>query len=414
MNARIGNIFLAVGLVSMSACSSSSPNATTQVDADPAPDDGKTTPNLDAGEEPTVDSTIVVHYPLAKGAAITLRGDAAPLDPNRDTTMTQQDATTLVAHVAIPKSVAHLKVTPYLDGTKPARGSGLEVKIGGKTDIYPHFLNQKGTVKKLFDAFHSTAMASGDPGNNDQVVWAYLPASYDENTTLRYPVVYMHDGQNLWVDANSTTGIAWHVDAQIDAAVEAGTIAEPIVIAPEHGPLRQQEYAPVADPGYPQSAVPGGPFYAQMVALELKPQVDAMLRTRPERENTVALGSSLGGLMSAYEGVLYPNVFGLLGEMSPSIWWDSDWIVFRVDESSGPRFSKIYVDQGTVAPDPSTNSPLIVAEYQSQGYGDDALLYYVEAGASHDEAAWGRRIPVALAFLLPPDRDLGSVPEPGK
>ena len=382
---------------------SSSDAATTVSESD---DGGATIPlpTGDAGISVTPTDTLVrVHYPNG-GHTIALRGDTPPLASDHGTPMKAVDSNVVELHVPLASGVTSLSFKPYLDDGAESRGPSYVVPAGTTIDVFPHFSNRQGQVVQVLSPFHSTTLEA-DPQNNDQIVWAYLPPSYDENPLLRYPVVYMHDGQNLWVDAHSTTGIAWHADTEMDSAIEAGTMDEVIVIAPEHGPVRQRIYAPVSDPGYPQSSPANGSLYAKMVATELKPAVDAKLRTLPDRANTAALGSSLGGLMTAYEGVLYPDTFGLLGEMSPSAWWHNDWIVFQVDaQPASTPLARIYVDQGTS--ETTLNAGMLAREYELHGYTlDQNLKYYEEDGAQHDEAAWGRRLPTAFAYLFSPSRE---------
>ncbi|HEX7665286.1 MAG TPA: alpha/beta hydrolase-fold protein [Polyangiaceae bacterium] len=390
-------------------CSGSSSDAANEPDAGAGPSDGGDPPakpgaSVDGGAPSTLPTTINVHYPRG-GSTIAIRGTSAPLASDHGLATSATDANTVTLVIDAPAGSDPISFVPWLDDATVARGPAYTVPAGQTIDVWPHFKNQKGTLTKAFAPFHSNVLTV-DPADNDQAVWVYMPPSYDENTLLRYPVVYMHDGQNLWVDADSTTGVAWHVDTQIDAAIEAGTMDEVIVVAPEHGTYRQRIYAPVTDPGYPQSSPANGGLYAQMVVTELKPAVDARFRTRSGREDTAALGSSLGGLMTAFEGLKYPGTFGLLGEMSPSAWWFNDWIVFQIDGASSSKtlFDRIYVDQGV--DEGVLNAGMLVREYQLRGYDlGENLTFYEEDGAQHDEAAWGRRIPLAMHALFPPTRE---------
>src|SRR5581483_5039078 len=129
-----------------------------------------------------------------------------------------------------------------------------------------------------------------------------------------------------------------------------------------------------------------GEKYLQMLITELKPKIDGMLRTIPDREHTTMIGSSLGGLISAYAGVEHGDVYGGVGVMSPSTWWDSDWIVGEVGNvTSKPATAsiKVYVDSGDsgTSNDDVTETATLAAKYRSVGYTDGSTLdYLVQAG----------------------------------
>ena len=158
----------------------------------------------------------------------------------------------------------------------------------------------------------------------------------------------MHDGQNLFDPATAFGGVEWGVDEALDAAGEAGRCASgttcgndgecsagpclttraTIVIGIDNTARRIWELTPTVDASIGDGG--GADAYLTMVATELKPVVDAMLRTAPGPADTAIMGSSLGGLVSAYAGVTRPAVFGLVGAMSPSTWWDDRVIIDRV------------------------------------------------------------------------------------
>lgn len=153
--------------------------------------------------------------------------------------------------------------------------------------------------------------------NQHRRVWVYLPADY-KNSDKRYPVIYMHDGQNLFdeLTAVGRSGpIEWRVDETIDEAT-----AEAIVVAVAHPDTyadRENEYLLFPKDGV---AEPKGRDYLADIVVELKPYVDRKYRTLSDTAFTAMGGSSLGGLLSLYAGLLYPEVFGTLAVFSPSIW----------------------------------------------------------------------------------------------
>jgi predicted alpha/beta superfamily hydrolase len=231
----------------------------------------------------------------------------------------------------------------------------------------------------------------------------YLPPSYDENTLAHFPVVYMHDGQNLFDPSIAFGGNPWWVQNAIDAAAESGAFAEAIVVGPEATADRIGEYTPTKDPNYGGG---NGLLYLRMLVEELKPKVDTELRTQPEREHTAILGSSLGGLISSYAGVVKPEIFGIVGAMSPSTWWDSTVLLTLVPMTpASPRPLRVYVDSGDsgTSNDDKDNTAKLAQAYRTLGYSDGtSLKYVVQAGASHSEIYWAQRLPEALKFMLGP------------
>jgi predicted alpha/beta superfamily hydrolase len=124
------------------------------------------------------------------------------------------------------------------------------------------------------------------------------------------------------------------------------------------------------------------------------------------REDTFLMGSSLGGLISAYGGARKPSTFGTIGAMSPSTWWDNLMILNVVSTMAAApsRPLKVYVDVGTNN-DGQSDTDQLASAYRSIGYVDDAtLLYVVQQGASHNETYWRQRLPDALRFILGPRR----------
>jgi predicted alpha/beta superfamily hydrolase len=284
---------------------------------------------------------------------------------------------------------------PLLDDATWSLGPNYHVTPGATVDVYPHFVNAKGTVTKLIASFASTALG------NTRAVWAYLPASYAENTRARYPVLYMHDGQNLFDPALAFGGNEWKVDETLDAAAADGSIAEIVVIGIENTAGRMYEYTPTTDPQYPQGG--GGDKYLTFVADELKPKIDAMLRTIPDRAHTGILGSSLGGLISAYAGVKRPNIFGIVGAMSPSTWWNGTTIIGDVmTMPSVARPDRVYVDCGDSSDDRADTDKL-AQTYVTIGYQPTVnFLEVLDDLGKHNEISWAKRLPPALTFLFGP------------
>ena len=181
-------------------------------------------------------------------------------------------------------------------------------------------------------------------GNSRQVT-VYLPAGYDEHPEMRYPVLYMQDGQNLFdADRAYVPGNHWRLQEAADAAIGERTARAMIIVGVDHaGPGRADEYTPVRD----EKHNGGGRAedYARFLIEELKPAIDAQFRTLPDPDNTAVGGSSLGGLISLYLALKHPEVFRRAAVMSPSVWWSGRAILNDVDAYTGPA-PRMWVDIG--------------------------------------------------------------------
>lgn len=238
--------------------------------------------------------------------------------------------------------------------------------------------------------------------DNQREVLVYLPPSYAKGERC-YPVLYMHDGQNLFDDATSYVG-EWQVDETMEAlsAPNDGAVecVEAIVVGiPNMREQRIHEYSPFNDA---RTGVGRGDQYLTWIVETVKPLIDGQFRTLPDRQHTGIMGSSLGGLISLYAFFHFGHVFGLAGVMSPSLWLAGGAIFEDVEKA---RFveGKIYMDIGTLEghgrmlSDAKRMHNLLVRK----GYKPGRDLCYVEdKGGMHNEAAWSRRLPDALRSLL--------------
>jgi predicted alpha/beta superfamily hydrolase len=246
---------------------------------------------------------------------------------------------------------------------------------------------------------------------NRRDVDVYLPDSYASG--IRYPVVYLQDGQNLTDPATAFAG-TWDLVATIDRLSWRGIDA--IYVGVHHaGRDRLAEYSPFPDPRHG-----GGRANAYLAFLidTLKPRIDRVFHTRRDRDATTILGSSMGGLVSLYAYFREPSTFGRAGALSPAIWFGQHRVLDFIADARSPR-GRVYVDVGTgegagtvrdtrrlgrllvrkgFRRERRTSSPTARRPRPSD---ERALFRYVEdAGARHTEAAWASRLEGALAFLL--------------
>lgn len=356
----------------------------------PAPSDDGGVPG--DGSTPAV-AKVRVHYP-AGGKAMAIRGARAPL--SWTTSLPLRAAGDDTWELSLPALSEPLEWKPMLDDAW-SRGPNYRVQPGETVDVYPRFTRGAGAVTLEWPSFTSTVLPS------TRGIWVYLPPTYLENTRARFPVLYMHDGKNLFDAALAFGGSEWRVDETLDSGAESGDIQEVIVVGVESTADRIGEMTPSASAEYAGSGK--GSKYLAMIRGEIKPMVDQKLRTLPGRDHTFLMGSSLGGLISAYAGVTEAQTFGAVGCMSPSTWWDDRMILGELTKSKPApgRPFRVYVDSGDAGQsmDGMADTVLLADAYRALGYTDGKDFRYVlEPGGVHNETAWARRLPAALSFLV--------------
>lgn len=253
----------------------------------------------------------------------------------------------------------------------------------------------QGTIRK------HEKFTSQSPSLQARDVVVYLPPGYEASPAHRYPVLYLHDGQNLF-DPATAFGEDWKVDSTAESLIHKGEI-EPVIIVgiANTGANRIDEYTPTKD----ESRQKGGEAdkYGRMLVSELKPFIDRLYRTRPDAPNTGLGGSSLGGLISMHLGLRHSQVFGKLAVLSPSVWWDSREIVHEVEALPAKLPLRIWLDAGTQeGPDVTTDARMLRDALVVKGWTvDDDLQYFEAEGAEHNERAWGSRVDRVLKYLFP-------------
>jgi predicted alpha/beta superfamily hydrolase len=279
---------------------------------------------------------------------------------------------------------------------------------------------ERQTAERLFDS-HPEPVAperSGDirthpafasrylPARDVQV---YLPPRYDRDAGLRYPVLYLHDGQNVF-DA-AAVGMEWQVDETAEQLIGSGAIAPLIVVAVSNTEARTDEYTPTfVDRTLPDGRkVHGGgkaPLYARFLLEELKPFIDRTYRTRTDAASTAVGGASHGGLVSLYLALEHPEAFGHALVMSPSAMWDNDVLIKRVRALPRKLPVRFWVDVGSLEPQTMVSAARRLRDALiRKGWREGQDLRFVEqAEGGHDEISWASRMPDALQFLWPRDR----------
>jgi len=235
-------------------------------------------------------------------------------------------------------------------------------------------------------------------GVGDRRVWVYLPPGY-HGAARRYPVLYMHDGQNLFDAAASYSG-AWGVGKSIDALNRAKKTKGAIVVGVDNGgEERWNEYSPWCD--IDGKGRCDGAKYASFLVETLKPLIDKKFRTQPGREDTGVAGSSLGGTISFYIALQYPEVFSRAGLFSPTFWFARAKALSLVKKAGLKKDTRIYMDVGT-------KEGWHEEEYLADARAMSGLFakkgveqrFVIDEGGIHNESAWARRFPAAFLWLF--------------
>lgn len=274
------------------------------------------------------------------------------------------------------------------------------------------------------------AMTSAHVGPRDVTVW--LPPGYDA-ADARWPVLYVHDGQNLFDSSRAAYGKEWGVDEHVARLAASGQIRAPIVVGVHNTSLRLREYVPADliqalpdDLRGDIQAIYGGESlsdgYIRFLVEELKPFIDRTYRTFPGRDDTAIMGSSMGGLISLYALMKHPDVYGAAGcvsthwplkveglEPGPALdaWRErlvAAWtgvIAAGLPEAGSHR---LYFDRGDESLDQfyAVFQTRIDETIRAAGWGPDRFRSLVFPGAEHKEASWNQRLDVPLTFLFPP------------
>jgi predicted alpha/beta superfamily hydrolase len=260
---------------------------------------------------------------------------------------------------------------------------------------------------RFWSAFESPQLGN----TRDLLVW--LPPSYDRSAA-RYPVLYMHDGQNLFDAATSFSG-EWRVDESMADLAAEGLEAIVVGLPNTDGqPLggRLEEYSPFPSdaPQQPEGPRRGGrgDAYASFLVETLKPVIDRDFRTLPDRATTGVAGSSMGGFISLYALYAYPEVFGFAGVFSPHYPFSARLYDFVARAPDTP--AAIYTDVG----DAEWGDPEADAAYV-RAFGRMAdilkgkrvrLRAAVVPGGVHHESAWAERFPDAVRWWLASPADI--------
>ena len=237
---------------------------------------------------------------------------------------------------------------------------------------------------------------------NQRDLIVYLPPGYDHPPRRAFPILYLHDGQNLFDGATSfVPGMDWQVGQTADQLIRDGQVAPLIIVGIYNaGKHRLGEYTPTSVP-----RLGGGRAnrYARFLLEEVRPFLQEKYRVSCGVENTGIGGSSLGGLVSLYLGLRLPQVFGKIAALSPSVWWNGRVILRFAAAAPVQPIPRIWLDAGTreggrTVEDVERFRDILLRK----GWQLERDLHYERVeGAEHNEAAWSQRVGPFLRFLFP-------------
>jgi predicted alpha/beta superfamily hydrolase len=225
-------------------------------------------------------------------------------------------------------------------------------------------------------------------------IFVWLPPDYEINKSKRYPVFYMHDGQNLVDPRTSNTFIDWQIDETADSLIHSSEIEPFIIVGINNTDDRSTEY----------SNTSLGKKYVQLIIEVIKPFIDKEYRTLTDAKNTAVGGSSMGGLISMICAWENPNVFSKAACFSPAFMYgEFDFTSVVEKDTSSKNDLMIYIDNGGVDLEKILQPGVdkMTAILKSKGFEEGKnLLVFIDKDATHNEAAWAKRIHLPLKFFF--------------
>jgi len=239
--------------------------------------------------------------------------------------------------------------------------------------------------------------------NRKRKIWLYLPPDY-HTSQKKYPVIYMHDGQNLFDEKTSFSG-EWGVDETLNQIFEEKGVGIIVIGIDNGGDKRLDEYSPWKNIKYGGGE---GDAYVDFIVKTLKPYVDNKFRTRLDKSNTAIFGSSMGGLISFYATLKYPDIFGKSGVFSPSFWFSEQSFVFTKSKNN-LNHNKIYFLAGDKEGDNVAFNEItqtvkdinsVITILKKQGFDSKNIKETVVQGGKHNEKMWRENFKNAVLWLF--------------
>lgn len=241
--------------------------------------------------------------------------------------------------------------------------------------------------------------------NRERTVRLYLPPEYADEDK-RYPVIYMHDGQNLFDDATSYAG-EWGVDETLNRLYRDEGLSL-IVVGIDNGHEKRMSELTY----WKNDGIDGveGEQYMNFVVNQVKPYIDKNYRTLAGAEHTAVMGSSMGGLISHYAAFRYPDIFSKVGIFSPSYWVSEEIYPFSTAEKLAAN-TRLYLllggDEGT---DTVEEFEKMTQYLSDQGLNENQLKSKIVAGGDHSEHFWRTEFPEAVLWMFEEHQDHPALP----
>ena len=225
-------------------------------------------------------------------------------------------------------------------------------------------------------------------------VWIYLPPNYDQ-TSKKYPVIYMHDAQNLFDAATSYAG-EWEVDETLNKLYEKTGKGFIVVGIENGGEERLNEYTPWENKKYGGGK---GAIYVDFIVKTLKPYIDDQYRTKKQQKHTGLMGSSLGGLISYYGGLQYPKTFGKIGALSTSFWYSENVVDFTQEKGNLKNVKLFLLVGGKEGDDTDKDTQKMEKLLLKTGFKPKNLKTKINPEGKHNEAFWRSEFSAIVSWL---------------
>lgn len=275
--------------------------------------------------------------------------------------------------------------------------STLNVQVINWADKCGNAHTAQENVSILSDSFYIPQL------NRYRRIWICLPKDYN-NSQTRYPVLYMHDGQNLFDDNTAFAG-EWGIDESLNSLISQGNQSSIVVGIDNGGNNRINEYSPWINSNYGGGE---GEKYMKFIIETLKPHIDSLFRTLSDRENTGILGSSMGGLISFYGGLKYQEIFSKIGIFSPSFWFSQDCYSYA-EQATKRANMKMYFLAGGQESGVGESCKNMIKSLKKAGFTDEEMLLKEVPSGQHSEWFWKQEFPAAYQWLFPKPLNLNDL-----
>ena len=236
-------------------------------------------------------------------------------------------------------------------------------------------------------------------GDKERTAYIYLPETYEKDPGMRYPVMYMFDGHNVFLDEDATFGKSWGMVKYLEENPK-----DLIVVAVEcnhEGNRRLIEYAPMTYENSEHGKIRGkGNVMMHWMVNSLKPYIDENYRTLPDRKNTIIAGSSMGGLEALYGVTAYNHIFQRAACLSPSLWVAPGKVLEFVARAHIRRDTTVYMDYGELEMfNHAASQESIISTAHLLLTKRVNLALRIVPGGNHSEASWEKQIPIFMDCL---------------